>query len=112
MGRVRSGLPARPRALVPQLPPSLPPTPSATPPSLALLATLDRELFLEELPTVSSATDSPTELLATDLLATDLPTESLATDLPTESLATALPTPLPTLLPALSSTLPLLTTPH
>merc|ERR1711874_688202 len=87
--RVRSGLPARPRASVPQLPLSLPPTPSATPPSLALLATWDRELLLEELPTVSSDMDSPTELLDTEL-----PTELLAT-----------------LLPALSSTLPLLTTP-
>merc|ERR1711981_95104 len=81
--RVRSGLPARPRASVPQLPLSLPPIPSATPPSLALLATLDRELLLEELPTVSLATDFPTELSATEL-----PTELSDTDLPTVLLDT------------------------
>merc|ERR1712203_888194 len=95
---------------------------------LALLATLDRELLLEELPTVSLATDFPTELSATELPTelsdTDLPTVLLDTDSHTELLDTVLPTLLPTLstLPLLSmlpllftlpllSTLPPLTTP-
>merc|ERR1711970_290982 len=96
--RVRSGLPARPRASVPQLPLLLPPTPSATPPSLALLATLDRELLLEELPTVSSDMDSST----LPLLSTLPPLSTLP--LLTTPLSTPLPTPLPTLLPRCTPT--------
>merc|ERR1711990_1052921 len=110
--RVRSGLPARPRASVPQLPPSLPPTPSATPPSLALLATLDRELLLEELPTVLSDMDSPTELLATLLpaLSSMLPLLSTLPPLTMPLLPTLLPRCTPTRSPPTSSSTPLPTT--